>query len=185
MSSFKEVNIPKETEQLKVKETEHPNLSESDLPLWNPDNKTDDIANGNLSDVYDSIFKSFGLTSEINSEQKSEAKESSESKDYSQNLEKGEDGKYYDKETGRAYDSIEAWVKAQDTLAKRYESVAQYFENRAKKEWARFKNAEQNGELDAEKWEHYRRSQEYYAKAKECKEKAAHIREKLGEGILG
>lgn len=181
MSSFKEVNIPKEDEQPKVKETEHPNLSESDLPMWNPDNKTDDIANGNLSDLYDSIFKSFGLTSEINSEHKSEANESSESKDYSQYLEKDEDGKYYDKETGRAYDSIEAWEKAQDTLAKRYESTAQYFEDRAKKEWARFKNAEQNGESNAEKWEHYRRSQEYYAKAKEYKEKAAHIREKLGQ----
>ncbi len=181
MSSFKEVNIPKEAEQPKVKETDRPTLSESDIPLWNPDNKTDDIANSNISDVYDSIFKSFGLTAETNSESKSEANDSSESKDYSQYLEKGEDGKYYDKETGKAYDSIEAWEKAQETLAKRYESTAQYYEDKAKKEWARFKNAEQNGESDAEKWEHYRRSQEYYAKAKECKEKAAHIREKLGQ----
>ena len=70
-------------------------------------------------------------------------------------------------------------MKAQETLAKRYEGTAQNFEEKAKREWARFKNAEENGESDAEKWEHYRESQKYYAKAKECREKAALIREKL------
>ena len=30
-------------------------------------------------------------------------------------LEKGEDGKYYDKETGKAYESVEDWVKEQKT----------------------------------------------------------------------
>jgi len=183
MSSFREVNIPKEAEQPKVKEVERPALSESDSLLWNPDNQSDDTANGNLSDVYDSVFKSFGLTAETNSEKKSETNEASESEDYLRYLEKGEDGKYYDKETGKAYDSIEAWEKVQETLARRYESTARYYEDKAKKEWARFKNAEQNGESDAEKWEHYRRSQEYYAKAKECKEKADHIREKLGQTV--
>lgn len=77
------------------------------------------------------------------------------------------------------YESLEAWVKSQDILAKRYEGVARYYEHQAKKEYASYKNAEQNGESNAEKWEHYRRSQEYYAKTSDCKEKAVHIREKL------
>ena len=64
-------------------------------------------------------------------------------------------------------------------MAKRYEGTAQYYEDKAKKEWARYANAEENGESEAEKWEHYRKSQEYYAKAKECKEKAAKVRERL------
>ena len=67
---------------------------------------------------------------------KAEVSETSEGNDHSEHLEKGEDGKYYDKETGKAYDSIEAWEKAQETLAKRYEGTAQYYEDKAKKEWA-------------------------------------------------
>ena len=71
-------------------------------------------------------------------------------------------------------------MKEQKTLAKRYSSTADYYEAKAKKEWARFKSSEDNGESDAEKWEHYKRSQEYYAKAKECREKANKILDKLG-----
>lgn len=121
------------------------------------------------------------MTADTSENKASDAKDASEDRDYSEYLEKGDDGKYYDKETGKAYDSIEAWEKAQETLAKRYEGTAKYYEEKAKKEWARFKNAEKNGESDAEKWEHYRRSQEYYAKAKECKEKAEKTWAKLGK----
>lgn len=188
MSFFKETSPindaiksdrPVEVDAPKFEKLDIPKVEQGDTSHWTSDTETGDHSVSDLMDIFDSAFKSFGLFSEANEAKSSETDESSEGKDYSQYLEKGDDGKYYDKETGRAYDSVEAWVKAQETLAKRYESTAQYFEDKAKKEWARFKNAEQNGESDAEKWEHYRRSQEYYAKAKDCREKAAHIREKL------
>lgn len=179
MSFFKETSTPKESEQAeKVKETDRPQLKDSDNPRWAPAENKSGV---DLSDALNSAFKTLGLATETNSEKKYETNESAESKDYSKYLEKGDDGKYYDKETGKAYDSIEAWEKAQETLAKRYEGTSEYFNEKAKKEYARFKNAEQNGESDTEKWEHYRHSQEYYAKAKECKEKAAHVREKIGQ----
>lgn len=174
MSEFKETTSPeknREIDQSEMRETDAPRLpSNTDIR----DNPFYDS-----SDIFDAAFRNFGLTADT-TEKKSDTNDSSEGTDYSDYLEKGDDGKYYDKETGKAYDSIEAWEKAQETLAKRYESTAKFYEDKAKKEWARFKNAENNGESDAEKWEHYRRSQEYYAKAKECKEKAEKTWAKLG-----
>lgn len=133
--------------------------------------------------VYDDIFRKNGLVAETSEsvEDNSNQDVGENENDYSEYLEKGDDGKYYDKETGKSYDSVEDWVKAQETLAKRYEGTANYYEEKAKREWARFKNAEANGESETEKWEHYRKSQEYYAKAKECRDKAKAIREKLGK----
>ena len=174
MSVFKETISPE-----KKREMDRPATRETDIPRLPHSTDIKDNPFSDSSDVFNEAFKKLGLTADTSEKKASDTKDSSEHKDYSDYLEKGDDGKYYDKETGKAYDSIEAWEKAQETLAKRYESTAKYYEEKAKKEWARFKNAEENGESDSEKWEHYRRSQEYYTKAKECKEKAAHIREKL------
>lgn len=170
---------PEGVDAPKLNESDIPKFDQRDVPHWILDDKTGNHSVTELSDIFNSAFKSFGLTSESNEVNRSESSESSEQKSYSQYLEKGDDGKYYDKETGKTYDSAEDWVKTQETLAKRYESTAQYFEDKAKKEWARFKNAEQNGETNGEKWDHYRHSQQYYTKAKECREVATHIREKL------
>lgn len=175
MSEFKETTSPE-----KNREIDQPTMRETDAPRLPSNADIRDNPFSDSSDIFDDAFRNFGLTSDT-TEKKSDTNDSSEDNDYSDYLEKGDDGKYYDKETGKAYDSIEAWKKAQETLAKRYESTAKFYEDKAKKEWARFKNAEKNGESDDEKWEHYRRSQEYYAKAKECKEKAEKIRAKLGE----
>ena len=109
-------------------------------------------------DIYQDALKSFDLRSDV-TEESTEKKEN----DCTELLEKGEDGRYYDK--SRGYDSIEAWEKEQRTSAKRYDSVAEYCKKKADKEWARFKNAEKNGESDAEKWKHYDRAREYYEKA--------------------
>lgn len=173
MSAFKET-----TSLEKNREIDRPVMRESDAPRLSPNTELRENPFSDSSDIFDAAFKKFGLTADISENKASDAKDSSEDKDY---LEKGDDGKYYDKETGKAYDSIEAWEKAQETLAKRYEGTAKYYEEKAKKEWARFKNAEKNGESDVGKWEHYRRSQEYYAKAKECKEKAEKTWTKLGK----
>lgn len=182
MSEFKETVTPKDgvvSEQ--HRETDRPKMSESDVPRMPHATDVLDVPFSESSDIFNEIFKQYGLVDASTSE-KSETNQTdtADGNDYSQYLEKREDGKYYDKETGRSYDSIEAWKRAQETLAKRYEGTANYYEEKAKKEWARFKNSEANGESDAEKWEHYRRSQEYYAKAKECKEKAEKIRARLG-----
>ncbi len=177
MSVFKETGAPE-----KNRETAHSVMRETDVPRLCPNKELNDNPFSNLSDLsdaFETVFKNFGLITETS--KRSEASESNEDKNYSDYLEKGDDGRYYDKETGKAYDSIEAWEKAQETLAKRYKGTAEYYEEKAKKEWAKFKNAEKNGESDAEKWEHYRRSQEHYAKAKECKEKAEKTWAKLGK----
>lgn len=180
MSAFKEMTTLKNSEHTeKNRETERPVMRESDVPRLPSNVEISDTPLSDFSDIYSAAFKSLGLSTDSAESKTSESNESNENKDYSDYLEKGEDGKYYDKETRKSYDSIEAWEKDQETLAKRYGSIAKYYEDKAKKEWARFKNAEKNGESDTEKWEHYRRSQEYYAKAKECKEKAEHIWAKL------
>lgn len=188
MSFFKETSPiddaiksdrPVEVDTPKLEEPDISKVDQRDAPHWILNAEAGDNSVSELTDIFNSAFKSFGLTSEVNETKNAETAESSEGKDHSQYLEKGDDGKYYDKEADKAYDSIEAWVKAQDTLAKRYESTAQYFKEKAKKEWARFKNAEQNGESDTEKWQHYRHSQEYYAKDKDFRERAEHTREKL------
>ena len=101
---------------------------------------------------------------------------------YSKYLEKGDDGKYHvmEKETGREYVPVDESEKSQITLGKRYDSTADFYREKANKEWARFKNAEANNESDGQKWDHYRTSQECYAKARENKEKGDRVWEKLG-----
>lgn len=173
MSMFKEISS-KETTSLESKSE----IIRPDMPF------SVDATEGFRHDsenIFKAALKRFGLLEGSFEKKDADFDEAKDSSDHSEYLEKGEDGKYYDKETGRAYDSVEAWEKAQETLEKRYDSTAEFYEGKAQKEWARFKNAEQNGESDAEKWEHYRRSQEYYAKAQENRDKAAKIREKLGK----
>ena len=104
-----------------------------------------------------------------------------EQKGYSKYLDKGEDGKWYDKETGKTYDTVDDWLKAQETLAKRYEGAADYYQKKADKAWARYKNAESNGDSADKKSQNYLESKKCYEKAKECREKAAAIREKIGQ----
>lgn len=183
MSQFKETAAPKEgLVPDRHRETDCPGMVETDA-LHIPHNaELQDSLFSESSDIFTEIFKKYGLVDTSVSE-KSETKQTDtpDGNDYSQYLEQREDGTYCDKETGRVYDSVEEWKKAQETLAKRYEGAANYYEQQAKKEWARFKNAEENGASDAEKWEHYRRAQKYYATVKECREKAKKIRARLGD----
>ncbi len=181
MSGFKETFAPKEgvvpgqhreIDRSEMSETYNPHITHNaDFPA---------IPFSESSDTFTEIYKRYGLV-DVSESEKGESKQpdTSEIKDYSRYLEKREDGKCFDKETRKSYDSVEEWKQAQETLAKRYAGTASYFEEKANKEWARFKNAEVNGESDRERWEHYRRSQEDYAKAKECTEKAKMIRVRL------
>ena len=184
MSFFKETSPidkaiksdrPVEVDAPKFEEPDIPKVGQGDRFHWIPYIEAGDGSISYRMDIFRSAFKSFGLISGTNEVKSSETAESSEGKDYSHYLEKGDDGKYYDKETGKDYDSVDPWVKTQETMVKRYESIAQYFEDRAQKELARIKN----GEFETEKWGHYHHSQEFYAKAEHCRETAAHIREKL------
>ena len=160
MNGFKD--ITKEIEQPeKLKEGDSPRISEEKALQAAPD-------------IYQDALKSFDLRGDV-AEESTEKKEN----DRTEILEKGEDGRYYDK--FRGYDSIEAWEKEQKTSAKRYDSVAEYCKKKADKEWARFKNAEKNGESDAEKWKHYDRAREYYEKAGANKAKGEALWAKLKE----
>ena len=161
MNGFKE--ITKEIEQPeKLKEGDSPRISEENALQVSPD-------------IYQDALKSFDLRGDV----AEESAEKKENEDRTELLEKGEDGRYYDK--SRGYDSIEAWEKEQKTSAKRYDSVAEYCKKKADKEWARFKNAEKNGESDAEKWKYYDRAREYYEKAGANKAKGEALWAKLKE----
>lgn len=176
MSLFKENNyseMGRETARLETREMDAPHFTHNAELGVKP--------SFDSKDIFKEAFKSFGLTTDVSKAKASGKKDVIETKNHSSYLEKGNDGKYYSKETGKSYDSIGAWEKAQETLGKRYDSTAIFFEKKAQKEWARFKNAESNDESDGEKWNHYQRSQEYYAKAQEYAEKAKNTRIKLGE----
>ena len=181
MSGFEQTDNNTESLMDDVHETDNPVLRESDNPHWNLGEKEEGLSKHGLKDDMDSVFKKVGMLKETDEETESYKTDSDDDSEYSDSLEKAEDGTYYDKETGKQYDSVEAWKKAQETLAKRYESTADFYENKANSEWAKFKNSEANGESEDEKWDHYKKSQEYYNKAKELREKAKAIREKLGE----
>ena len=113
MNEFKD--ITKEIEQPeKLKEGDSPRISEEKALQAAPD-------------IYQDALKSFDLRSDV-TEESTEKKEN----DCTELLEKGEDGRYYDK--SRGYDSIEAWEKEQKTSAKRYDSVAEYCKKKADKE---------------------------------------------------
>ncbi len=180
MNEFKEYNPHTESivpEQ--VKDADRIGPQGTDIPGLRDNNELISSPLNDTTDAFSEVFKRFGLVDDPSEQTDTDISDLSSDNTVSQFLEKGADGRYYDKETGRSYDSIEDWIKAQETLAKRYESTAEYFKAKADKEWARFKNSENNGESDAEKWEHYRKSQEYYSKSKECQEKAAEIRARL------
>lgn len=184
MNEFKESQETKAPE--KTKETDLPKISENSD--WR------DHPPGEMPKVYDGVFKSLGLvsdnsdnsdnseTSEKNDSSESNNNETGETEEnpYSEYLEKGEDGKYYDKETGKSYDSVAEWKKDMETLLKKYEGTAKFCEEKAAKEWAKYKNADNEGKSESEKWNHYKLSQDHYERAKICREKADNIRQKLG-----
>ncbi len=185
MSFFRETGMVKEAEQSeKVKEIDRPQGKTAENLRLAPD---DDRPGEALQDALNRALERLGFDggtaldkkTGTDSAEKSGINEPAESRGRCEYLEKGEDGNYYSKETGKAYDSVEAWEKAQQTLEKRYESIADFYEKKANREYARFRNAAENGESEAQKWEHYRRAQECYAKGKECREKAAAVRERL------
>lgn len=89
-----------------------------------------------------------------------------------------EDGTYTDN-TGKTYDSFADWLRAKYTEAKKAYSHAESCDDKANKEYARYKNAEENGESDAEKPKHYLNSQKYYEYAKQWREKADSIMDEI------
>lgn len=178
MSGFCETDISGERNGMETKnEANEIKLQERERPEWSYLADTSSLSDAS---EFDSALEKVGFLSEETENQSDKNIEKLPSEKYGEFLEKGDDGKYYDKETGREYASIEEWEKAQITLAKRYDSTAEFYENKAKKEWARFKNSEENGAAPSEKWEHYKTSQECYAKAKEYREKGERQWEKLG-----
>ena len=167
----------------KIEQSDKPSeipVAQTDIPPAFDPTKMSENSATESKQFFDDIFKTLGLIS--NTENKSDTSENRENDevDYSEYLDQDEDGKYRDKETGKVYDSIDEWKAEQETAAKRYYGAADYFEHKAKQEWAQFKSSEENGESEKEKWEHYRKSQEYYAKAKECREKGDEIMKKIG-----
>lgn len=176
MSEFKETFSPEIN-----REIYRPAVRETEVPCLSPSMDMKDNPFSYSSDIFKAAFEKFGLTADTSDKKASDVKDSLEGKEYSDYLEKGDDGKYYDKETGKGYDSVEEWKKEQENWAKRYEKAAKYYKEKADQEWARFKATEENRGSYAEQWKHYQHSQEYYAKAKEYREKAEKTWAKLGK----
>lgn len=132
MSFFKEIPTPKKPEQPETeKKNDCQNEEKPEASTWILDSESEDNASSDLSKALNLVFKSYGLIEETADKKKSDTSESSEYKLFKY-LEQGEDGKYYDKETGKAYISVEAWIKVQKDLVKRYEREAKDFERETK-----------------------------------------------------
>lgn len=175
------MNAFRETDSIeKIQKVDRPQVREADAPRLSSNTEFRDKPSSESADVYGEVFKNFGLSADGVEKKEYDVKSSGEVKEYSNYLEKVENGKYCDKNTGKTFDSIEDWENHQTTVAKRFESTAQYYEKKAKKEWARFKNADNNDLSDSEKWEHYHQSQRCYTKAGEFKNKAQTKWEMLG-----
>lgn len=140
-----------------------------------PRNDINNILLSRLQDIIDSRTKNGGMIPDVNRIKNGEFTDPPEGIDYPKYLKKGDNGKIYDKENNRAYDSVTDWVKAQETKMKQYESSVQYCENKFKQEWVRFENAEN----ETEKRERYSICQRYCDHIKEYRKEAAKIREKL------
>lgn len=183
---FRETTVTKERIAAeKHTETDRPKVSETDVPNLSHNTDFKVISSSEVIDSLVNIFKKQGLMDDTAVE-KSESKQTdiSNKNDYSQSLEKREDGKYYDKETGKEYDSIDAWKKAQITLAKYYEGYADFCEQKAKREYAYYKNSEANGKTSAEKQVHFLQSQKFYKKEENFREEADKICKRLGEDLF-
>ncbi|MDD6324730.1 MAG: hypothetical protein U0H60_02030 [Lachnospiraceae bacterium] len=168
MNEFRETEMKDEAAEINMQEKEKP---ENTLLA--------EISSLSDASRFDKALEKLGFFLETTENSDIDEVKPTKEERYSEVLEKGDNGKYYDKETGKEYGSVGEWEKAQVTLAKRYDSTAEFYESKAKKEWARFKNSEENGESECEKWEHYKTSQECYVKAKEYKEKGKQVWEKL------
>lgn len=183
MSFFKEIPTPRkpeQTEEEKKNDCQHEEKSEDSNRIL--ESESGNKSSSDLSEALNLVFKRCGLIEETADKKKSDTSESPENIIFNY-LEQGEDGKYYDKETGKAYDSIEAWIKIQEDLVRQYEREAKVFEREAKKEWSQFENSDQNEEYNDETLKHYQKFLEYFSKAEEAQEMADHIREKLMHDI--
>lgn len=132
---FRETTVTKERITAeKHTETDRPKVSETDAPNLSHNTDFKAISSSEVIDSLVNIFKKHGLMDASEAE-KSESKQTdlSNKNDYSQSLEKREDGKYYDKETGKVYDPIDAWKKYQTTLVKHHKMAANYSIEKAKK----------------------------------------------------
>ncbi len=128
MSFFKEIPTPRkpeQTEEEKKNDCQHEEKSEDSNRML--ESESGNKSSSDLSEALNLVFKKFGLIEETADKKKSDTSESSEYKLFKY-LEQGEDGKYYDKETGKAYVSIEAWIKVHKDLAERYKAEANYYE---------------------------------------------------------
>ena len=96
------------------------------------------------------------------------------------NIEEMDNGKVYDRESGKIYESVTDWEKVQETLAQRYDSVAKYWERKSEEERKLFQKADEREVLSNDDLDHYRNFQEYALKAKENWEKANDVRKKNG-----
>ncbi len=132
MSFFKEFPTPRKSELAeKAEKNDCQSEEKSEDSNWILDSESEDKPSSDLSEALNLVFKHYGLIEETADKKKSDTNESSEYKLFKY-IEPGEDGKYYDKETGKVYVSIEAWIKVQEDLVKRYEREAKDFEREAK-----------------------------------------------------
>lgn len=185
----------------KFKISEIPNTKESTEKNFDTTDMRDLRSVDEMQSIYDKVFDKYDLVdNKNNSDDLDEARIKPDKKAYDmtddelfnelgldkdsidkikdENGTENDDGTYTD-ETGKTYDSFADWLRAQYTRAKRLYSTSETCKAKADKEWARYKNAESNGESDAQKWKHYQTSQQYYEHARNMKEAADSIMDNI------
>lgn len=173
MSSFKEVSNSN---------IEYPESEVSENKSRDTNIRPCEDSEYSMKEKWEIIMGKFGFPRETKIYTTTEIPKEIENKGRAQYFDKKEDDKYYDRDTGRSYDSIKEWKQEQEILAKRYENAAEFYKQKADKEYGRLKKTETNGIMSVETSGYLKTAQEYYHKCQENKEKADETRKKL-EGV--
>lgn len=151
-------------------------VREDDIPQVSNGSEMGNGFHSEFNKTLSDAFKELGLMKELANNKEFQIPDKDHVSDY---LEKGKEGSFFDKLTGKEYESVEKWEKAQETLADRLDGIARYCQDKAEKEWEAFNDIQKNGGSETEKWEHYCQSKEYHRKEQDCMQEVKFIREKL------
>lgn len=151
-------------------------VQEADIPQVFDGAEMENGFHSEFNKTLSNVFQKLGLTKDLGNNKEFQTPDEDRGSDH---LKKGEDGSLFDKLTGKEYESVEKWEKAQEILADRLDGIARYCKGKADKEWEAFSDIQKNGGFETEKWEHYSQSKEYHQKELDCMKEAKSIREKL------
>ncbi len=157
-------------------EVKESGIAETDRPVLPKELDSFTASSAESEDSLHKVYERFNLIDSYPSEKTSVSKSNSQIERVDSRFQaKISDAKIFDKETGKTYESIEAWQKKQENLLKRYTGIAEHYQTKADKEWDSFVRVTSNGETENKRYEHYDSFREYQSKAREYKKMAKEI----------